>query len=57
MLKRVNTDEKIQRCKDCAFFESCKSGRPSDDGACFREMLRARFEELYNGDTGECDDI
>lgn len=57
MSKRINLDEKIQRCEDCVFFGSCKSERPSDDGACFREMLRARFEELYNDDTEECDDV
>lgn len=47
MLKRVNIDEKIQRCEE----------RPSDDGARFREMPRAHFEELYNDDTRECDGV
>lgn len=46
MLKRVNIDEKIQRCEE----------RLNDD-ACFSERLRARFEELYNDDTGERDGV
>lgn len=46
MLKRVNIDEKIQRCEERL-----------NDGACFREMLRAHFEELYNDDTGERDGV